>query len=291
MTISEMMNFYHCTEEELYKKIYTKLYEKIKMETGKKCVAMKLHPGESDVLSSKIGGLPFIPEDGAYPVNSKSGKKLYLLIQLNFSEMPKLENFPQKGILQIFIDGEECYGINWDDPQCQDSYRVLYYDDISNPMPIESVQGLMPEISEETDLPFENMGDVFTIGFEKGEMAITIEDFRFDSMTREIFDSILPEELQGKDIYDMPVILRDELYELFSGSHSRIGGYPGFTQDDPREDRGLEDYELLLQIDSESNGKESYLMWGDCGIANFFIRPDDLKKKDFSKVYYNWDCC
>lgn len=33
------------------------------------------------------------------------------------------------------------------------------------------------------------------------------------------------------------------------------------------------------------------IMWGDCGVANFFIHPDDLKNKDFSKVLYNWDCC
>lgn len=32
-----------------------------------------------------------------------------------------------------------------------------------------------------------------------------------------------------------------------------------------------------------------FLKWGENGIANFFIHPDDLKKRDFSKVLYNWD--
>ena len=32
------------------------------------------------------------------------------------------------------------------------------------------------------------------------------------------------------------------------------------------------------------------IMWGDYGVANFFIHPDDLAKKDFPKVLYNWDC-
>jgi uncharacterized protein YwqG len=31
-------------------------------------------------------------------------------------------------------------------------------------------------------------------------------------------------------------------------------------------------------------------MFGDVGVANFFITEEDLKKKDFSKVIYNWDC-
>jgi len=65
----------------------------------------------------------------------------------------------------------------------------------------------------------------------------------------------------------------------------RIGGYPYFTQYDPR----YEDYRrhtaLLLQIDSDED-----IMWGDAGVANFFITPEALERCDFSKVLYNWDC-
>jgi len=32
-------------------------------------------------------------------------------------------------------------------------------------------------------------------------------------------------------------------------------------------------------------------MWGDAGVANFFINSADLINKDFSRVMYNWDCC
>ena len=31
-------------------------------------------------------------------------------------------------------------------------------------------------------------------------------------------------------------------------------------------------------------------MWGDAGVANFFISEQDLKNKDFTNVVYNWDC-
>lgn len=47
-----------------------------------------------------------------------------------------------------------------------------------------------------------------------------------------------------------------------------------------------EDYVLLLQIDTDDE-----IMWGDSGVGNFVIHPDDLAKRDFSKVYYTWDCC
>ena len=75
--------------------------------------------------------------------------------------------------------------------------------------------------------------------------------------------------------------------KLFDGGH-KIGGFPNFTQSDVRE---IGDYEiLLLQIDSEGTEKNE-IMWGDCGIANFFIREKDLKELNFEKVIYNWDCC
>ena len=49
---------------------------------------------------------------------------------------------------------------------------------------------------------------------------------------------------------------------------------------------------MLLQVDSEFvEGERRYLIiWGDCGIANFFIREKDLKVQDFSNILYNWDC-
>ena len=33
------------------------------------------------------------------------------------------------------------------------------------------------------------------------------------------------------------------------------------------------------------------ILWGDVGVANFFILPQNLEKKDFSNVLYTWDCC
>ena len=39
----------------------------------------------------------------------------------------------------------------------------------------------------------------------------------------------------------------------------------------------------------DSDGEE--VLWGDCGVANFFIKDEDLAKKDFSNILYSWDCC
>ena len=71
-----------------------------------------------------------------------------------------------------------------------------------------------------------------------------------------------------------------------------MGGYPFFTQIDPRE--GREDLEfldtLLFQLDSQMAKEGDLVLWGDCGVGNFFINQEDLKKKDFSNVMFTWDC-
>lgn len=80
--------------------------------------------------------------------------------------------------------------------------------------------------------------------------------------------------------------LEDVFHGKFSGNGHKMGGYAFFTQHDSRSgNAGLDGYELLLQIDSDDN-----IMWGDMGVANFFIHPTDLAKKDFSKVLFTWDC-
>ena len=32
-------------------------------------------------------------------------------------------------------------------------------------------------------------------------------------------------------------------------------------------------------------------MWGDSGVANFFIDKEDLENNNFNNILYNWDCC
>ena len=83
--------------------------------------------------------------------------------------------------------------------------------------------------------------------------------------------------------------IEDELMdnsEGFTGTGHKIGGYAFFTQTDPRIDEPkFEEYILLFQLDSIGE-----INWGDAGVGHLFIHPDDLAKKDFSKVVYHFDC-
>ena len=44
---------------------------------------------------------------------------------------------------------------------------------------------------------------------------------------------------------------------------------------------------MLLQLDTDDSDR---IMWGDCGVANFFIEKEALKRGDLSEVMYTWDC-
>jgi uncharacterized protein YwqG len=80
-----------------------------------------------------------------------------------------------------------------------------------------------------------------------------------------------------------------ELYEdTFPSLGHKMAGYAHFTQADPRIEKFSDHEVLLLQIDTDD---EHGIMWGDCGVGNFFIKKENLKNLDFSKVLYNWDCC
>ncbi|MCB6144241.1 DUF1963 domain-containing protein [Providencia rettgeri] len=73
--------------------------------------------------------MPYLPLNEKYPTNIE-GMPLKLLAQINFAQMPKLENYPEKGILQFFIGGDDLYGADFEHRQKQEDFRIIYWEDI-----------------------------------------------------------------------------------------------------------------------------------------------------------------
>ncbi|WP_436898843.1 YwqG family protein [Acinetobacter gyllenbergii] len=248
-------------------------------------VSMQLTPSDELTLwQSKIGGQPYLPLDATYPVDA-DGNPLALLAQFNFSEIPSLPNFPDQGILQFYIAADDLYGMNFDDQQQQSGFKVLYFEQV-----IEDASQLKQDFSEvqlgEDDyLPFTGQ---YAIEFSLTSQPISLGDFAFAPKilgVDELYD--FEDQFEGGDFEDDFIEPYDE---LASASGHRLGGYPYFTQTDPRQyNEKVQDYVLLFQLDTDD--AENEIMWGDSGVGNFFIHPEDLKKRDFSKVLYNWDCC
>lgn len=84
------------------------IYEHLKQASMRPIIRFELEKRKDiSPFDMKIGGAYYLPQGEKPPINTETGKELYLLAQLDFSKMPHLQNFPQKGILQIFIAGDD----------------------------------------------------------------------------------------------------------------------------------------------------------------------------------------
>lgn len=241
-------------------------------ESVKPFIRITAEKGKTLAWESKFGGNPYLPLGYEYPKDPE-GNPLRLLAQINFEEMPDIGMFPLQGILQLYISaGDDVYGMDFDQPTSQEKFRVVYIPEV-----IKDYSRLVKDFGFVGDdgeyLPIEAESK---LQFKVEYAPVGTGDFRF-------------EKLFNTTAYNL---LEDELYEWYEKQYSsaghKMGGYAYFTQSDPR-DYDYKEYDiLLLQIDTDC---EADIMWGDSGVANFFIRPEDLKNLDFSKVLYNWDCC
>ena len=241
-------------------------------------VRMQAVPDQPLTLwQSKLGGLPYVAKDKSYPCDS-AGKPLRLLAQFNFAEIPPVADFPEQGILQFYIAADDdLYGLNFDDQLEPDQFRVVYVAQV-----IEDESQLLSDFSflGQNDDALTPITGAYALRFELAEAPVSLGDANFATLI-------------GREAYN-DADDADAFYEAyddqFSAAGHKLGGYPFFTQTDPREyHKELRSHILLFQMDTD-NSEGVDIMWGDSGVANFFIRREDLKNRNFSRVMYNWDC-
>jgi uncharacterized protein YwqG len=228
------------------------------------------HP-PADPTGSQLGGRAWWPKSRPYPLD-RNGKPLFLLVQINFAEAPVLDPFPRSGLLQFFIGTNDLYGCNLDDPLNSDSFHCEFHAVLDEPRdPIVGPQS----VDQKDDLPLQMPLQGRELTFEIGAMPVDPSDYRFHR--------VLPFTSGDDD-------LRDAYYEFFDSfafPRIRLGGYPTFTQTDPREyrsDHAIGDF-TLLTIDSTDG-----VMWGDSGAGQFLVHETDVARRDFTRIAYNWDC-
>ncbi len=215
-----------------------------------------------------------MPRDQNLPVNQKTGAPLYLLAQINFEQIPHIKDFPEKGLLQIFISGDDgVYGLDFDNEYSQSGWCLRYLEEVPKLVDESSIYKF--QYSEDTELPLEK-DTTFLLKAHLDKQIITMNDIHFDEVVDTYLDENLKEVMQDDEVMD-------ELNDLFTLIPCQIGGYLFFTQNDPRQEDSNE--VLLFQLDSQD-----HILWGDSGVGNFFISKEDLKNKDCSHVRYYWDC-
>ncbi|MEQ1746522.1 MAG: YwqG family protein [Saprospiraceae bacterium] len=221
---------------------------------------------------SKVGGQPYLPKGTPFPT-APDGRELVFLAQINFADMPRLEPFPDRGIAQFYINDDDLYGMDFDDGECPDTFRVLFFPDPTTDTAALQTQFLL---RKDYDLLPHHPETAHPLAFELAEEVSPATDYQFwQTFGSDFFQQFGETEWDVQDAFNRSV--RSEGH--------KIGGYAYFTQDDPRrpEDTML----LLLQLDSDESMD---LMWGDMGVGHFFIREKDLAARDFGRVLYDWDC-
>ena len=263
------------------------ILEELEEETKRPVINIEVLDGEPALTESKFGGLPYIPADKDVPTDSQN-RQLRLLAQLNLEELPKNDILPDKGILQFWALHDDLIGLELDALNKNDRSRVIYLESIDETVTAEQVRDKYKPFNDENS-HFPVDGE-FKLTFALSEEGISSNTYLFDKLFTDKWNKAYPDN-KIKNIYDLPEDEDEDLFGDMQGFGHKIGGYAGFTQEDPRsESNYLSSCNvLLLQIDSI--GTETHgIMWGDSGICNFFISENDLKNKDFSKSVYNWDC-
>src|SRR3989344_3957939 len=261
----------------------TQFYEQFK-NTLKKYISIKatFTEQETKFTQSKFAGNPYLIDINAYPYGS-DGNPLMLLAQINFAETPHLDNFPKDGLLQIYISYSDKVGLlgaNFDKPTLQDLFRIIYFP--ANKVDEKKAIRDFQFSTHGKDYYFPVTGE-FRLEFELEEDIIPFQDHRFNT--------ILGKKPHKFDISKEAL---DELYKIIDSDGHKIGGYPYFTQWDPRDNDNYRSYDtLLFQMTSQyeegsSLSKPAEIMWGDMGVANFFIKSEKLAQLDFSDVLYSW---
>lgn len=243
------------------------------LATRRPFVRVKAQPSRATSLwESKVGGAPYLPKGTPFPT-APDGRELFFLAQINFADMPRLAPFPEKGMIQFYLYDDDLYGMDFDDGERQDTFRVLFFPEL-----LQDEKALQTQFSLLRDhdlLPY-HPETAHPLTFAMEEEVVPVTDYHF----WEVFGQDFFQQF-GEAEWDV----MEEYGKKVRPQGHKIGGYAYFTQDDPR--RPEDPMLLLFQLDSD---EPMDLMWGDMGVGHFFIREADLKRGDFSRVLYDWDC-
>ena len=273
------------------------------------CMRLKLVDTMPGIAESKFGGRGYVPHDAAIPANSE-GVQMRLLAQIDCRQIT-IPDFPTSGLLQFWAINDDLTGCNFDNNTEQKDFRICYYETVDPTVTEEEVAAKEGnhQPCEENEEDFFPIDGCFGLKFEQTTDRMSMCDYRFQKKMAELTRELYPEQAKqlladedAKEAFEEEleeyIEEQDELDEtpdwLPNAFGHKIGGYPGFSQWDPR-DIPKEDHHdiLLLQIDTDyvDYDADREIMWGDSGVANFFISRENLKQRNFQDVIYTWDCC
>lgn len=299
------------------KKTVKLLLRELQSRTSQTSIKIQIDEKRKPTLfGSKLGGIPYWDKEKEYP-KASDGTGLRLLAQINLKELPENDMLPEEGMLQFFILPDRSYGISLQEGGYPtNTYQVVYHGKIDESITESDVLSIGIKSTKDLEKEDKSVTPQDSICFPvQGEYAISFKtetaymndcDVRCNGLLHKIamelgiqLDSRL-EFYQMFSGYDERYADVHEFYDygkLYADIHEstyghRMFGYPSFRQWDPRSVKDADYYDtLLFQLDSDIWNDKWRVLWGDAGVAAFFINSSKLEEMDFSDVLYNWDCC
>ncbi len=264
-----------------------KVMDDLRRDTEKSVIRIQVNDNTVGLTGSKFGGIPYIPKNAEVPKDT-SDRQMRLLAQIRLEELPQNDIFGPNGIIQFWALDDDASGLDFDDLTSQKGSRVTFYEEIDPSVTGQEVlEKYQPYCEGDSYFPVQN---TFSLSFSLEKEGMSTNDYRFNKMFAKRWNEAYPQN-KIESYFDLPQELTEDMYNEVSGFGHKLGGYPAFTQEDPRDEanRYSDHQMLLLQMDSIGT-KAHEIMWGDSGICNYFISEKAFKERDFSKVIYNWDC-
>lgn len=260
---------------------------------------------EQTVGGTRFGGAPDVPAGFAWAYYESEGpdhdvkpRPLSFIAQFNLEEISKYDAdnlLPKTGVLSFFYElDSQKWGYDPDDEGCA---RVYWFEDENALHRAEFPNDLaeyyrLPalKIALKSEKSYQSFQD-FLLQREK-----LIENWdEFDEALGSLYVNTEEEENTSKLLGWADPIQNNMTMQCELVSRGYYLGNPeGWSEVTPldrqeAEQWSAEDWLPLFQLDTVKNG-DFELMFGDCGRIYFYIRRDDLAKRDFSKVWLILQC-
>jgi uncharacterized protein YwqG len=248
---------------------------------------------------SRIGGLPDLPEDAAWPVypgpqqsdaawEGLKGEPLAFLLQVNLAEVAPFDLegvLPTSGMLHFFyLDAMSRFGLY---PAYGEVIRVLY-----SPQTGARLRRAAPP----HNLPPQEVYRGFALS---PHLEWTVPLWGDLEESAGLGDLLRPDDYASMDhLGDLAKEVADlqGLGPWYRPKH-RMLGYPDFIQSDGC---GPGDWKLLLQVDSDprffvppcddADRPGPGMMWGDAGNVYYGIAESDLAARNFGAAWGDFEC-
>ncbi len=231
---------------------------------------------------SHFGGKAELPRGMTLPEHENP---LGLLARVSLTELQAAvptEWLPKSGALLFFADiGEPEYI----DPTNQSAYAVRFVDDLAAPVDARIWKG-KSVLPNPRNMEFERVDTI------PGLDHRLIEAFEWEFEERMAYIKFF-EARQGArarhQIDGYPNVPQNDIEELHCQLAEDGRDLGVLLYDEQRFDAALvsaqRDWRLLFQADTDD---ELDVMWGDGGTLYFFVREEDARRGDFSRVRASW---